>query len=192
MRISSRLKVNMAMVLVALLALSLTFFVSSRAAVQASSPNISVFPVSGPPNTNTQMSGKHFGASETVTLTIDTSISLGSATTDSTGAFSASVLIPKTALPGAHTITATGQTSGDTAQATYKVDTAWPMFGLDPAHSHYNNYENLVSPKNASTLTQDWNLPTGGAVQSSVTVDTKIAYVGSIDGKLYAFDAATV
>src|SRR5207248_6588923 len=189
MRISPRLKVNVAIMLLALLALSLTFVVSSRSAVQAvhaSSPNISAFPVSGPPNTNTQVSGKHFGASETVKLTIDTSTSLSSATTNSTGVFSVSVLIPKTELPGAHTITATGQTSGDTAKATYKVDTTWPMIGFDPAHSHYNNYENLVSPKNASTLTKDWNLPTGGAVQSSVTVDSKIAYVGSLDGKLYA------
>src|SRR5438270_5514267 len=126
-----RFSASMTISLVAILALSLTLLISIRSAVHASSavpastPHIIVFPKSGPPNVSTQVSGKHFGPTETVALTIDTSIPLGTATTDSTGAFSTSVKVPKTELPGSHTITATGQTSKITAQGTYLVDTTW-------------------------------------------------------------------
>src|SRR6266516_1657289 len=145
MYISLRFKAYTTITLVVLLALSLTFVIVSKSTVHASGPNITLLPKTGSPNINVQVTGKQFGVSETVTLTFDTTPFPNTATSDNIGAFTASVTIPKTALPGNHTISATGQTSNITAQALYLVATTWPSFGFNTQNSHYNNYENVIS-----------------------------------------------
>ncbi len=187
MHIFSRFKVYTTIILVTLLALSLTFVITAKLAVHAAGPVITLLPKTGSPNVKIQVAGKKFGVSETVSLTFDTATSLGTATTDSTGAFTTSVTIPKTALPGNHTISAVGQTSGMSAQAIYLLATAWPSFGFDTQNSHFNNYENVISTNNIIHLTSDWSFTTGGSVHSAVTVDAHAAYVGS-GNTLYAFD----
>ena len=178
MHIFSRFKVYTTIILVTLLALSLTFVISAKLAVHAAGPVITLLPKTGSPSVKIQVAGKKFGVSETVSLTFDTATSLGTATTDSTGAFTTSVTIPKTALPGNHTISAVGQTSAISAQATYLLATTWSSFGFNAQNSHYNNYENVISTTNIATLTADWSFTTGGSVHSAVTVDTYAAYVG--------------
>ena len=64
------------------------------------------------------------------------------------------------------------------------------MFGFDAAHTHYNPYEHTLSPTNASRLKPLWSFATGGDVNSSPAVAGGTVYVGSKDGKLYAFDAS--
>src|SRR5437899_993853 len=167
MRTSWHFKMSIAISFASIFVLSLTLLMANRSVLHASgltlSPNISVFPLSGSPLSVTKVSGHHFGVSEVVNLSLDTT-PLGTASTDSTGAFTASVTIPKAALPGTHTINAVGQTSGLAAQTNFLVATPWDNFGFDDQNTRSNNLENLLSASNVSTLTQDWVGTTGGSV----------------------------
>jgi len=64
------------------------------------------------------------------------------------------------------------------------------MFGFDPAHTHWNPYEKVLNTTNISHLKLNWSYATSGAIESSPAVANGIVYVGSNDGKLYAFDAS--
>src|SRR5579863_674869 len=130
-------KCSLVVTFVALLTLSFGIVISNKSAAHAASttplksPRTSAFPKSGSPNTSTAVSGKNFGAREAIAIVFDTT-QLGTTTTDSTGAFPpTNITIPKTALPGNHTITATGQTTHLVAQATFLVSTDWSLFGFD-------------------------------------------------------------
>ena len=66
----------------------------------------------------------------------------------------------------------------------------WPMFGYGSSHTGFNNGENKINATNVASLTQRFRAPTGGFVESSPAVVKGVVYIGSFDGKLYAFDAA--
>ena len=68
----------------------------------------------------------------------------------------------------------------------------WPQFHGDAAHTGYQRFESTIGVSNVSTLTEAWTAVTGGQQFSSPAVANGVAYVGSDDGKLYAFDAAGV
>ncbi len=68
----------------------------------------------------------------------------------------------------------------------------WPTFRSGPAHLGLNPAETAVSAGNVGALATVWTAPTGNAVVSSPAVAGGTVYVGSDDGKLYAFDAAGV
>jgi eukaryotic-like serine/threonine-protein kinase len=87
-------------------------------------------------------------------------------------------------------------TQTTTAQATTDdyssyVATHGIMFGFDPAHTRTNPYERTLNVANVSRLHQKWTAPTGDYIVSSPTVANGLVYVGSGDGKLYAFEALT-
>jgi outer membrane protein assembly factor BamB len=63
------------------------------------------------------------------------------------------------------------------------------QFGFDAQHSRFNPYESQLSPATVATLVQAWTATTGGAISSSPAVANGVVYVGSKDGKLYAFKA---
>jgi len=64
----------------------------------------------------------------------------------------------------------------------------WPQFHNDPAHTGYNAAETTISASNVSTLGVAWTATTGGSIgHSSPVVANGIVYVGSEDGKLYAY-----
>jgi outer membrane protein assembly factor BamB len=65
----------------------------------------------------------------------------------------------------------------------------WTMFGLVPSHTRYNATENAISTSNVSGLVQRFVASTGGFVLSSPAVANGVVYVGSGDGKFYAFSA---
>jgi outer membrane protein assembly factor BamB len=65
------------------------------------------------------------------------------------------------------------------------------MFGFDAAHTGTNPFERILNAANVSHLQRAWLAPTRGPISSSPAVIDGVAYVGSLDGKLYAFDAAT-
>jgi outer membrane protein assembly factor BamB len=66
----------------------------------------------------------------------------------------------------------------------------WPAFRFDATHSGLNPAENAIAAGNVGALATAWTAPTGNGVFSSPAVANGRAYVGSDDGKLYAFDAA--
>jgi uncharacterized delta-60 repeat protein len=92
----------------------------STATGVASGALIRLTPTSGSPNTSVNVKGKGFGATEQVAVTFDTT-QLGTATTDSTGAFSTQVTVPPSASFGTRQVTAMGQTSGLSASAPFLV-----------------------------------------------------------------------
>ena len=66
------------------------------------------------------------------------------------------------------------------------------MFGFNAQHTRFNPYEKILSPANVSRLTLAWRSQgIGGNDFSSPAVSGGLVYVGSYDGRLYAFDAAT-
>ncbi len=69
---------------------------------------------------------------------------------------------------------------------------AWPQFRGDAAHTGYQPRETTISTANVSTLTTAWTATPGNYIESSPAVANGVAFVGSDDGKLYAFDAAGV
>lgn len=72
----------------------------------------------------------------------------------------------------------------------------WSMFGYTTTGTRYNPLETSLNTSNvfhqgSTGLVYGWNQLTLGPVTSSPAVVNGIAYVGSDDGKVYAFNAAT-
>jgi outer membrane protein assembly factor BamB len=65
----------------------------------------------------------------------------------------------------------------------------WTQFRLGPERSGYSTTESAIGVGNVGTLVENWTATTGGLVHSSPAVANGVVYVGSEDGKLYAFDA---
>src|SRR5260370_31516445 len=81
-------------------------------------------------------------------------------------------------------------TANSRARAASQTD--WPMFGFDAQHTHYNPNESVLNPTNVSGLTLDWSYTTGDFIyNSSPAVSNGIAYIVSLDHKLYALNAIT-
>jgi len=64
----------------------------------------------------------------------------------------------------------------------------WTQYRYGPAHTGFNPTETKISAANVGTLVEAWTTTTGGA-RSSPAVANGVVYLGSADGKLYAFDA---
>ena len=86
---------------------------------------------------------------------------------------------------------ATGQSSGYSASTPFLVQTNWPMFGFNIGNNRFNPYENVLTTSNVSNLTLDWSYTAGNSIVSSPAVVNGVVFIGSHDGSLYAFDAAT-
>ncbi|HEX6481466.1 MAG TPA: PQQ-binding-like beta-propeller repeat protein [Ktedonobacteraceae bacterium] len=72
------------------------------------------------------------------------------------------------------------------------VQTHGIMFGFDPQHTGFNPYESVLTSANVPGLTQAWySNAMKGNVFSSPSVSGGLVYIGSLDGRLYAIDAAT-
>jgi len=83
---------------------------SSVQAAPAAQAAIRLSPSIGPPTTPTKVQGAGFQAGETVDLTFDAD-PVGQGVANARGRFTATVTVPGSALPGAHLITATGESS---------------------------------------------------------------------------------
>jgi eukaryotic-like serine/threonine-protein kinase len=68
----------------------------------------------------------------------------------------------------------------------------WVQAGFDSAHSGFNRFETQINRGNVGTLTQLWASQVGGGLlYASPVVCNGRVYIGSGDGRMYAFDAAT-
>ena len=68
----------------------------------------------------------------------------------------------------------------------------WVQAGFDSAHSGFNRFETQINRGNVGTLTQLWASQVGvGLLYASPVVCNGRVYIGSGDGRMYAFDAAT-
>src|SRR5437763_7957248 len=109
MRFSSRSRLGLFLMLLLVFATGLGFYTSSRGVAQAAGPRVWLSRKVGPPTASMQVSGSGFGLNETVLVYFDDTTQIGSTTTNATGQFVVRVMVPKTALPGTHTVRATGQ-----------------------------------------------------------------------------------
>ena len=62
----------------------------------------------------------------------------------------------------------------------------WPQFHNDATHQGYNSAETTLSASNVGSLGLAWTATTGG-YNSSLVVADGVVYLGSEDGKLYAY-----
>src|SRR5947209_184867 len=189
MRSFSRSKVNIALSVVIVFAVCLAVLITTRSVVHAANPSITTSPRSDAPTLPVQVNGTGFGSSEQVTIKFDMA-QVGTAHTNSSGAFSTTITVPANAQPGTHIISAIGQTSGLSAQVSFLVQTDWFMFGYRAKHTHYNPYENTLNTANVSNLVLDWKYYTTGKVYASPVIGNGVVYVSSTSF-FYAFDAKT-
>src|SRR5215469_7077037 len=67
---------------------------------------------------------------------------------------------------------------------------SWPMFHNQQSHLGFNPFEKTISKSNAQRLGIAWQGLMGDiADNSSPAIANGIAYIGSFDGRLYAFNA---
>src|SRR5215471_18760006 len=65
------------------------------------------------------------------------------------------------------------------------------MFGVDAQNTRDNSDEHVLTYANVSRLVFDWtSFATGGSIFSSPVVAGGVVFIGSLDGRLYAFSAA--
>ena len=65
----------------------------------------------------------------------------------------------------------------------------WPMVGYNPAHTGYNNTETTIGLGTVSGLHEVWTDVTPDEIVSAPSIAGGVAFVGSLDNKLYAFSA---
>jgi outer membrane protein assembly factor BamB len=88
-------------------------------------------------------------------------------------------------------LTATAHATATAAANAYNaaVTSRGVQFGFDAQHTHNNPYERILSPSSVKRLIQAWTALTDAVIFSSPAVVNGAVYVGSNDGKLYAFKA---
>jgi outer membrane protein assembly factor BamB len=150
-------------------------------------------PTTSSPGTSIIASGTGFIAGESVQLYLDSSTGTPLTTTnaDSNGNISASVALPTSTTPGAHTIIGVGQTSLQSLSASLAIDTAWGDFGFDPAHHRYNPNEYGLNTSNVANLKSKWTAPTASGLRGSPIYANGTVYMGTYDGSLKAYNANT-
>jgi outer membrane protein assembly factor BamB len=161
----------------------------SAAPAAAVTTGITLKPSAGPPTSKVTVTGTGFGANETVAVDFSGK-QVATAATSSTGAFSATSTVPKSALPGTYPVTATGQTSGRSATANFLVRTNWAKFHFDATNSGANPYENEISPANVSGLKTAWSESSTSSIASSPAVYNGVVYVGAQFAGLKAYSAS--
>ena len=142
----------------------------------------------GPPTTSLGITGSGFGGSTSVTVTFP-GASPSTATTDSTGSFTSSIVVPATTLPGTYAVSASDGTL--TASVNFIVRTDWPQSGFSAAGTGFNPYENVIGSANVGTLKPSWSTDPANPIDYNGSVTANgLTYVGShFHSALYAFSA---
>ena len=67
----------------------------------------------------------------------------------------------------------------------------WPQASFDSAHTGFNRFETVLRRPNVRHLTQQWASLVSAGIHASPVVSDGRVFIGSGDGHMYAFDAAT-
>ncbi len=166
----------------------------------STSPQITASPRFVAPGAATTVSGSGFGDSETVNITM-LGNTLATATTTASGALPPTkVTIP---LPpasqntdfGPATLTATGQSSGDTSSAGITVANKWAEAGYGATHTGYEPNDpdlyNSIAAGAGTYMNLSWGYQSGAAVSAAPAVANTVAYTADGAGQLVAVDVHT-
>lgn len=75
------------------------------------------------------------------------------------------------------------------AGASTAAPTNWPQFRFDRDHTGFNPFETILGVRNVPRMQLDWQAQLGQPVYgSSPSVVNGVAYIGSLEGSLWAFD----
>ncbi|MDP9344103.1 MAG: PQQ-binding-like beta-propeller repeat protein [Actinomycetota bacterium] len=157
----------------------------------ATGPAVTLSPAAGPPTSKVLVAGSGFHPRIKLKLAFG-GAALATPKTDASGAFSVRIEVPPDATPGEHAVTATGLPHGASASAQFLVRTNWSRFHFGPAGAGNNPYEKTIGPSSLATLAQSWTATVGVGIESSPAVAGGVLYVGSLAGRLRAFDATTL
>src|SRR2546430_5936850 len=122
---------------------------------------IAVSPNANHPTGKIVVNGSGFQANEPIDVRWDGKKLLFTVNSNANGAFpNQKAKVPKSALPGAHTLNGKGA-NGDSAKVAFTVTTPWLGHGFMPAGTRDNAYENLISANNVGNLVSAWTVTTG-------------------------------
>jgi outer membrane protein assembly factor BamB len=158
----------------------------------AATPTIALSEKGGPQLTLLTVSGAGFASSSAYDVKFDGTV-LAQGTTASDGSFTASLKVPKSALPGTHQITAT--VGPDSASAPFIVRNAWRELSDNSRHSG-SAIENIVTASTVSGLSSAWSIAGGSKTQPDVVngevviaIGTTVQAFSGTDGdQLWSFD----
>ena len=180
-------------IVLGLIALAVPF--AGAEAVAAAQPSITLSAQSAPPTGRVSVKGTGgFQAGEKVELYFDRT-DVEWTTAASTGGFPFSTVnVPTDAVPGRHWITAVGQTSGASAQDSFRVAGTWPQASMTGTGERFNKAENQINRHSASKLVTDWSASLTGAAATPVVGfdevrEKPLAVLASAGGTLAAYDA---
>jgi len=152
-------------------------------------PGVQASPSFGQPLTVLQISGAGFRPSTAVDIYFDTA-DQALAITTAQGLISMQVQVPATAQPGTHWISLVARGTNIAAQASFKVNTNWPMIGLSPQGRGTNAFENTISTANVARLEDVWTQPSGGFANPSPFVEINgNVFVGDVNGVIHAYSS---
>jgi outer membrane protein assembly factor BamB len=153
----------------------------------ASGPTISIEPGSGPPATVIRVSGSGFGTNQAIDIYFDT-VNLALVVSDSKGRFQrARIIVPASAQPGKHSVTAVERVDGLSGQAGFLVRADWPQPHFDDEQTGYNPYENVIGSSNVDQLDVAWTAP---ALQFQVVASRGLVFSPNVQS-VRAFRAST-
>lgn len=130
---------------------------------------------------------------------------IGSVTSDSKGDwYNRTFTVPASTPAGTYTVAAVGVTSGVVGQSQFTVGTVptgpqpaasdWARFGYDLQGTRSNPTETTISTSNAPALAIKWRSATPinpYRIVGSPVVVNGVVYIGTVQGQLIAYDAAT-
>ena len=161
--------------------------------VSSAAPYITLSKKSGPPTSQILVSGRGFEPNVGVDIYFDTKDE-ALVVTNSKGEFKhAKAHAPRSARPGQHWVTALERNNDKGAQKPFLVQTNWSQFHFTADGTRWNQYENVLNPKNAENLGVKWTYSAKGAIGSSAAVVDGVLYIGGswFDNHLYAINANT-
>jgi len=154
-------------------------------------PSVKLGTRSGPPTTTVLVSGSGFAADALIDIYFDTTDEV-LALANGSGAFSKiALVVPASAQPGDHWVSAVQRSSDTGAQVAFDVQTNWSEVGFSSKGKRSNPYENVLSPVSVGAIDLHWAYTTGSYVYSSPAVANGVVYVGSYDDNVYALNATT-
>ncbi len=153
-------------------------------------PTVTLSTTSGSPTTSVTVTGAGFPASQAIDVFFDTG-DVALATSNASGAVSATIAIPASAQPGLHWITLEQLGTYAAAQESFSVGTNWPAQGFGTSSRSFNPFENTIDTSNVDALFKAWTVPAGGFGNPSpfIYFDSRL-YLIEVSGNVYDYSSS--